>query len=596
MIVPMKKITVITQEKDADSSVLSLRRLGVLHVEHQVQPGGEDINKLQEEITLLHWASEALSEKEFLPESAPPFPTENVPRKERAELTCRHIVDSRKRLEQLDEFGRHLKSESLKWQGWGDFEPRDVKELEKHNIYLKFYQIPLKEIKKLPEDVFVQKAHVSGSIAYCIVASKGERELSYKEITLPNISLSEIRSRLAENERVRQAIKNELIKLASRRNELLSIRQSLENELEFHQAIRGMGRVGPLSYISGYVPFDKVGLITQAAKKERWGLIVSEPSAEDNVPVLTRNPRWIALVKPVFKFLEILPGYREQDISLLFLIFFSIFFGILIGDAGYGLIYSILAFFLHKKAKKKGADTSSFFLFYILSFCAIIWGLFTGTFFGQEWVLKAGYKPLIPALNDERVLQRLCFFLGTLHLSLAHSWRGLLKIPSLSALGDAGWICILWAAFFIARTLVLGDAMPEFCGWLVLSGAALVIIFTSPRKNIFKFAEEWITWLVTLPFSFIGNFADVVSYIRLFAVGLAGIAIADAFNAMAAMVGTGNMPMIILAAAIALTGNALGLVLGPVSVLVHGVRLNLLEFSGHMGLSWSGSPYKPLKE
>lgn len=138
--------------------------------------------------------------------------------------------------------------------------------------------------------------------------------------------------------------------------------------------------------------------------------------------------------------------------------------------------------------------------------------------------------------------------------------------------------------------------MPAFCGWLVLSGASMVVIFTSPRKNIFKSAEEWISWLVTLPFSFIGNFADVVSYIRLFAVGLAGVAIADAFNAMAAMVGKGNMLMITLGALIALIGNALGLVLGPVSVLVHGVRLNLLEFSGHMGLSWSGSPYKPLKE
>ena len=99
------------------------------------------------------------------------------------------------------------------------------------------------------------------------------------------------------------------------------------------------------------------------------------------------------------------------------------------------------------------------------------------------------------------------------------------------------------------------------------------------QKNIFKFAEEWIAWLITLPFSFIGNFADVVSYIRLFAVGMAGVAIADAFNAMAAMVGKGNMLMIALAAFIALIGNALGVVLGPVSVLVHGVRLNLLELS-----------------
>lgn len=592
MIVPMKKVTVITQEKDVASSVSNLRGLGVLHVEHEVQPRGADINKLQEDIVLLNSSIEVLSENEFSSESV----VSEGKKIEDWNFTCRHIVDLRKRLEQLDEFGRHLRSESLKWQDWGDFQPQAVKELTRHNIHLKLYQIPVKEIKSLPEDVFVQRARVAGSIAYCIVVSQGERALSHKEVALPNISLSETRSRLSENEQAMSAIKNELNKLSPLRDKLIAVKKSLEAELEFRQAIRGMGRVGPLSYISGYVPLDKANIITQTAKKEQWGLVVSGPSPEDNVPVLIRNPRWIALARPIFKFLEILPGYHEQDISLPFLIFFSIFFGILIGDAGYGIMYTILTFFLHKKAGKKGVDTSSFFLFYILSFCAIIWGLFTGTFFGQEWVLKAGYKPLIPALNDERALQRFCFFLGALHLSIAHSWRAILKAPSLSALGDAGWICILWSAFFIARALVLGDAMPAFCGWLVLSGAALVVIFTSPRKNIFRSAEEWISWLVTLPFSFIGNFADVVSYIRLFAVGLAGVAIADAFNAMAAMVGKGNMLMIVLASLIALIGNCLGLVLGPVSVLVHGVRLNLLEFSGHMGLSWSGSPYKPLKE
>lgn len=592
MIVPMKKVTVITQEKDSGVSVSNLRGLGVLHVEHQVQPGGADINKLQEDIVLLNSSVEVLSEKEFSSEFVAPEEKKLAD----WDFTARHIVDLRKRLEQLDEFGRHLIAESLKWQDWGDFQPQAVKELARKNIHLKLYQIPLKEIKNLPEDVFVQKARVAGSIAYCIVVSQGERALSYKEVALPNISLSETRSRLAENGKVISAIKNDLSALSPWRDKLIAVKKSLEAELEFRQAIRGMGRLGAISYITGYVPSDKTSSLVQIAKKEQWGLTVSDPSPEENVPVLIRNPRWIELSRPIFKFLEILPGYREQDISLPFLIFFSIFFGMLIGDAGYGIIYAILTFFLHKKAGKKGADTSSFFLFYILSFCAIIWGLFTGTFFGQEWVLKAGYKPLVPALNDERALQRFCFFLGALHLSIAHGWRAILKAPSKSAFGDAGWICILWSAFFIARTLVLGDAMPSFCVWLILSGAALVVIFTSPRKNIFKSAEEWISWLVTLPFSFIGNFADVVSYIRLFAVGLAGVAIADAFNAMAAMVGKGNMLMITLGALIALIGNALGLVLGPVSVLVHGVRLNLLEFSGHMGLSWSGSPYKPLKE
>jgi len=291
--------------------------------------------------------------------------------------------------------------------------------------------------------------------------------------------------------------------------------------------------------------------------------------------------------------MEILPGYRELDISLPFLIFFSIFFGMLIGDAGYGLVYMVITFLFHQKAKGKKVNTSNFFLFYILSLCAIIWGIFTGTFFGQEWVLRAGYKPLIPALNDEKSIQRFCFLLGAIHLSLAHSWRAALKFPTLVFLADVGWICILWAAFFTANTLILSDAFPFFGKWLIITGITLVIFFTNPQRKILKGIGKG---LGTLALSLMNNFTDVISYVRLFAVGLAGVAIADAFNSMAGLVGRDNVFAIIVSVLIVIIGHTLGVVLGTVSVLVHGVRLNVLEFSGHANVSWGGQPYKPLKE
>lgn len=199
---------------------------------------------------------------------------------------------------------------------------------------------------------------------------------------------------------------------------------------------------------------------------------------------------------------------------------------------------------------------------------------------------------MIPALNDEKAVQRLCFFIGAVHLSIAHIWRAVLKAPALTALADLGWTFVLWACFFIARVLILGDALPFFSNWLLIAGVALVIIFTNPQKNILKGIAEG---LGTLALSLMNNFTDVVSYIRLFAVGLAGVAISDAFNAMATSAGAGSIPALLLTGAILLIGHGLGLVLGPVSVLVHGVRLNVLEFSGHAGVSWSGQNYKPLK-
>jgi V/A-type H+-transporting ATPase subunit I len=236
---------------------------------------------------------------------------------------------------------------------------------------------------------------------------------------------------------------------------------------------------------------------------------------------------------------------------------------------------------------------AAFYLFYLLSISAIVFGVLGGIFFGQEWLEKLGINPLVPALDNPQSMQAICFFIGALHLTLAHGWRFILKMPSLEALADIGWIGVLWAAFFLAKNLILGDSLPYFWKWLAVAGISLVILFTSPQKNIFKGIANG---LGTLALSLVNNFTDVVSYIRLFAVGLAGIAIADAFNAMAGMVGFKNIAAMIVSVLILIIGHSLAIALGPVSVLVHGVRLNVLEFSGHANVTWSGFKYKPFKE
>jgi len=103
-------------------------------------------------------------------------------------------------------------------------------------------------------------------------------------------------------------------------------------------------------------------------------------------------------------------------------------------------------------------------------------------------------------------------------------------------------------------------------------------------------------YLIPLALALIGSFGEVVSYIRLFAVGMAAVAIADAFNSMAAGIGFKSVPALLISVFVLMLGHVLCLVLGPLSVLVHGIRLNLLEFSSHANISWSGTVYKPLKE
>lgn len=584
MIVAMKKAVVITQTQDKLPALARLRSLGVFHVQHAQLPKGKDINTLLEAISQV---SQALS---ILPQQ--PGTSADAPKVD-WEFTARHIVDLYKRKDQLAQYLQKLSLTIQQYEEWGDFDPKDFQELARKNIFAGLYQLPIEALSELPRDIVVAKIAVKNKIVNCLLLAQKKIEIGFKEIPLPQMSLADMYKRRELDSQAILDISRQIEDQAYCRKALQEARVNLQKELEFQEALAGEAEEEIFSYISGFIPADSADNLIRQAKKEQWALRIDDPSPQDNVPVLLRNPAWVAIISPVFKFLEILPGYRELDSSLCFLIFFSIFFGILIGDAGYGLLYFVITFFFHRNALKSHKKTSGFFLFYILSFCAIIWGLCTGAFFGQEWLLKAGYKPLIPALNDEKTMQALCFLIGAVHLSIAHIWRAVLKCPALNALADIGWICVLWVCFFTAKLLILGQAFPPFGVWLLAFGLALVVLFTDPQKNILKGIASG---LGTVALSLMNNFTDVVSYIRLFAVGLAGIAIADAFNSMAHSVGRANVFSLILAVLILLVGHTLGAVLGPVSVLVHGIRLNVLEFSGHAHISWSGQNYKPLKE
>ncbi|MGB9714949.1 MAG: V-type ATP synthase subunit I [Thermodesulfovibrionales bacterium] len=584
---PMKKSTIIVLARETESCLKELRRLGVLHIEHHQVPQGKDITVLKDEITLLNDALGILIQTD---PSCPSMAEKEEIKVEDWKHLARNIIETRKRIEHAEEYIRNLSVQIEQWKPWGDFDPEEIKKLREKDIYIKLYQIPFMDLRDLPKDLTIKTIFTEKKIAHCIVIGRKEFSLPFREIGLPRLGLHIMHKRLIENSETLKALKEDLHRFCNFYQMLIKIKKRLEKELEMQEAVRGMGVAGELAYVTGYIPVDTAQTLSDFAKEQKWGIYITDPSEEDSVPTLIRNKRWVNIITPLFKFLDIIPGYRELDFSPIILIFFSLFFAMIIGDAGYGLIFLSITALIHKKKGKRIQNKTALFLFYLLSLCTILWGLLTGTFFGQQWNLKGGLKPMIPALTDTKVLQTFCFFLGALQLSIAHLWRAIIKFPSLTAIAEIGWITILWAAFFLARTLILGEMFPYSGKWLIIAGITMVILFSSPQRNILKTIGKG---LASVSLSLMNNFTDVVSYIRLFAVGLAGVAIADTVNTLASTASGGNW---LISAPILLIGHSINFVLGPVGVLVHGVRLNVLEFSSHAGVSWSGIEYKPLKE
>jgi V/A-type H+-transporting ATPase subunit I len=586
MIVKMKKVFLLIQENQAHAALESLGTLGVVHVEHEHTPSGLELNEISEKLSLIEQARSILSS------AGQKHPSKYIIHKSGdLQTVCRHIIDLQKRYNQLKEYSVTLNNRIDLWEPWGDFDPAQINALRERNIFIKFVQIPKDKVNNLQPGLLLKKISTQGALVNCLVVAQEDINIGFKELELPRASLSGMKNRLSEDAKIMVNIREELSEYLIYNNDLVSAEGFLLNQKDFYSVLKGMGQVNEITYLKGYIPVEAEGMLFKQAKQNGWGILTLEPDKEDSVPTLVRNPAWIALIRPVLRLLELVPGYREIDISPLFIIFFSLFFGILIGDAGYGAVYLLLTFWVHRKIGYKTKDKGTFFLFYILSFCAIIWGLLTATFFGQEWLLSLGIKPLVPVLLNASFVQGVCFFIGALHLSLAHGWRAALKAPDLSALAEIGWIFIIWAVFFLAKNLLLSESFPSFGSWLIVAGLVLVLFFSSPQKNIFKTLGAG---LGKIALSLVNNFTDVVSYIRLFAVGLATVAIADAFNAMAAgIIQKGDFLTIVMAALVIVSGHMLNIILGPMSVLVHGVRLNVLEFCSHANVAWDGFAYKP---
>jgi V/A-type H+/Na+-transporting ATPase subunit I len=482
---------------------------------------------------------------------------------------------------------------------WGKIDPEEVEAFEDKGVYIKLYRINKAEQKAIKdiEGLTVIKNDKDFIYATFITDSPGE-ELQYEQVALPDVSATALAKDLKEKETKLEEEEKLFRNSTIYEDSLIVLRDHYLQELGFLEVRAGMQKEKAFACLRGFFPEKREKTITKLIEKHALGYMIQDPEDNKEVPTSITNPKWIDIVKPVFTFMNTVPGYDEYDISLVFLIFFSLFFAMLVGDAGYGTLFLLITAVVQKKFKQ--IPKQPLFLMYLLGGATFVWGAITGTWFGAESIAKLPVFNLFVidrinsfATTNQDFMMYLCFIIGAVHLTIAHITKMIRVINSPVALAQAGWISIVWGMFYAAGTLVIAKPFPSFAGYLLGAGMFLVLIFANFQKNIIK---GILSTLADLPLSVIGAFSDVVSYLRLFAVGYASVVVAQSFNNMAIGDGITSIFGGIAAALILFAGHALNITLALMAVIVHGIRLNMLEFSGHLGMQWSGKDYKPFSE
>lgn len=595
MIVKMKRVTIVIKSSWLDDVLNTIGEIGVVHLQPVTPTENNTIAELKEKIQLMGKAVSIIPER-FVKDSSPSFNEED------GFILAKQLLGFNEEVKHLKEEIGMLETECERLKVWGRFDPEEINKLKDAGILIRLFRCHKKELSKIPEKLNINI--ISGdksNIYFAVISKEKDLNISLEEIEVPVSGMDEIESTIKEKSAHLQHKQNEMSNLYDKSPSIGRDLIKYRGALDYEEAKAGMGREDEISYLQGFCPESAAENIRKMAGKKGWAVLIEEPLHDDPVPTLLKHSRWTRIFQPVMNFIGVTPGYREFDTNGIFLIFFSIFFAMIIGDGGYGAVFLIATYIAGMFYKNISRE--KIILFYLLSITTIIWGGVTGMWFGVEGISRLPVLNglVIPSLysytqESESNIIRLCFLIGAIQLSLARIWAAVGLYPSLTALSQTGWAALVWGIYFIVRFLLLNEELSIFAFFLVGYWVGMLILFEGQRGD--GFVKGLFRGMINLPISAvtgIGCLSDLISYIRLFAIGLATREVAIAFNNMAGDIGFSEIKSIIIAICILIFGHTINILLGAMSVLVHGIRLNLLEFSNHLNIQWSGITYRPFK-
>lgn len=638
MIVPMKKVSLVVLNNERKDALTQLKKVGVVHLE-QIDGSSEQLSLYKEASNNAVTANAILSDIKVAKKKSFSSTVKTLSNDE-VVAKCKHVIDiSDKKKKLLEEIASDA-AEIERFANWGQVDIDDFAYLKEKGISFKMYEIPEDKYGLIDEKLTtICVNRIKKIVRFLLIDASEDRPEGLPpeafEVPMPVLSTKDLAKRVEDNEAEISKIEEELKSETVYISQIQDFKSNLESDIQFETIYSGMGqensgKTTDLAWLTGYVPIDSFDKLKDCVTKNSWAMAASDPTEEDNVPTKLKNNKFVSLIYPLTDFLGTVPGYHEYDISGWFLLFFCVFFGMIFGDGGYGLLVTIASLVLVLKSLFQKKSVSPLMgLLLLLGLSTVAWGTVTCTWFGLKpeqlpaWLTSLSITPISNAAgSDYRLylpwntevglttgqnLQIFCFTLAFLQLSVAHLKGMARNRKSLKVLGEFGSLLQIWGMFYVVLSMVVSSALfplglvvnnipvGTIAIVLVGGGFALSFIFSNYEGNIGASILESCKNIISVLLGVVNVFSDIVSYIRLWAVGLAGSAISNTVNEMAGPL-LGHAITFIAFVALIAFGHGLNMVLNLLSVIVHGVRLNTLEFSTHLGMSWSGFKYNPFAE
>jgi V/A-type H+-transporting ATPase subunit I len=474
---------------------------------------------------------------------------------------------------------------------WGDFALPPA--LIERGLRLWFYLVPPYQLARIPPALVWQEVIREAGVAHVVVISPDEpRGMPVPRTYVGTRSLSELNRQLEAIETELDELDDERARLGRWTDLLARDLARLEDEAARRQAAEWTCDDDALFVATGWAPRDAREALEALCREQGLALVVRAPLEDEKPPTLLDNPPLVAGGQDLVHF-YVTPAYRTWDPSIVVCGSFAVFFALILSDAGYALMLAVLLAVVPPRLRRHGAAARLWRVGVAGALVALLWGVAVGSWFGlapaPDTVLDRMHLVDVHEASD---FMRIALAVGLVHLIIANAGVAWRRRGTSVAVASVGWIValagggVLWAQ----RGWLPGHSALLAAGAAAVAvGLAAVVLFSGERPGWWRRALDGSLALTRA----VGAFGDVLSYLRLFALGFASASLARAFNDLAASIGAG-MPGIgiLVAGAVLVAGHGLNFVLSVASGVVHGLRLNFIEFF-KWGVWDEGEPFRP---